>query len=273
MAWSKLKTIIIILLAAVDLLLAGLALHLHEQTRQQHLAAQADLAALFAADDIAFEPATLPDENGLLLPCSTTRNADAEQTAAAALLGSVTETSFTVGTRTFTSDRGAAVFSADGSFTITPVDGAVPLSGTAARQAERWLRDMGLEAVLTDTEETEEMLRLTYTQTVEDQPVFACTVDFLFSSDALLSCSGRCFLGELQPYGIETNLSLSTLLLRFRNDVTGSGDLCSAITALDYGYRAPAAYGGSLSPVLRVRTNIGDYFVDLSTAALERAVV
>ncbi|MBR2666663.1 MAG: hypothetical protein IKD96_00695 [Oscillospiraceae bacterium] len=270
MEWSKLKSIILILLVVVDLLLMGLAMYLHAQTRHQRQNAEADLIALFAQSDIALPPSCLPAREPLLSPRTTVRDTDAEAQAAAALLGEITETNLSGSTHSFASDRGTAVFSANGNFSVTLEPGALPAAGSPARQAAKLLRSMGVEAVQADAAGEAEAAELVFTQTVEDLPIFSCTVTFGYDETSLISCSGRCLLGETPVRSGDTPLSTATLLLHFLNDVKTGGDLCSEITSLDYGYRFTGSYGSALTPVLRISTNIGDYFVSASAASVDR---
>ncbi len=270
MEWSKLKSIILILLVIVDLLLVGLALYLHAQTRHQRLSAETDLIALFAQSDITLPASCLPKREPLLSPRATIRDTEAEERAAAALLGEITDSNLSGSIHSFTSETGTAVFSADGKFSFTLAPGALPVTGSPARHASNQLRAMGIEGIQTESSGEAETSELVFTQTIEDLPIFSCTVTFGYDETSLVSCSGRCILGETPVRSGDTPLSTSTLLLNFLNEVKAGGDLCTEITALDYGYRFSGSYGSTLTPVLRISTNIGDYFVNASVASVNR---
>ncbi len=270
MEWSKLKSIILILLVVVDLLLMGLALYLHAQTRHQRMNAETDLIALFAQSDITLPASCLPKREPLLSPRATIRDTAAEEQAATALLGELTDSTLSGSTHSFSSEIGTAVFSADGNFSFTLEPGALPVTGAPARQAAKQLRAMGIEAVQTGADGDAEITELVFTQTTEDFPIFSCTVTFGYDETSLISCAGRCMLGEKPVRSGDTPLSTSTLLLNFLNEVKNGGDLCSEITGLDYGYRFTGTYGSALTPVLRISTDIGDYFVNASVASVNR---
>ena len=272
MEWSKLKTIILILLLIVDLFLVGLALYLHHQTRQTRLDAEADLVALFAEHAITLDPAALPDEKSSFVLHFAARNSDAETGIASALLGSVTESSLEAGEHVFRSDRGTAVFYADGTFSFTPVRGTFPLTAEPREQAESYLRQMGIEAICIDVLATSRGTEVIFLQTLNDLPLFPCRSTLRFSSTELLSCSGRCVPGDLTVYGSEAAHTLPTLLLRFLTDVSNGGDICNRIDALAFGYHF-TAYGSVISPVLCISTDIGDYYVDALSGTVDRSAL
>ena len=90
MEWSKLKNIIIIMLAAVNLFLLVLVVHRQWESRSSYESAREDaLAVLWETSRIRLEREILPEELDLT-PMSVTRDPELEETQAAALLGELT---------------------------------------------------------------------------------------------------------------------------------------------------------------------------------------
>ena len=86
MEWSKLKNIIIIMLAAVNLFLLVLVVHRQWESRSSYESAREDaLAVLWETSRIRLEREILPEELDLT-PMSVTRDPELEETQAAALL-------------------------------------------------------------------------------------------------------------------------------------------------------------------------------------------
>ena len=130
MEWSKLKNIIIIMLAAVNLFLLVLVVHRQWESRSSYESAREDaLAVLWETSRIRLEREILPEELDLT-PMSVTRDPELEETQAAALLGELTASPPEA--LRYVGAKGAAQFYVDG----VP-DRGLPSGGGGARGVRR----------------------------------------------------------------------------------------------------------------------------------------
>ena len=132
MEWSKLKNIIIIMLAAVNLFLLVLVVHRQWESRSSYESAREDaLAVLWETSRIRLEREILPEELDLT-PMSVTRDPELEETQAAALLGELTASPPEA--LRYVGAKGAAQFYVDGEFSA---DRGLPSGGGGARGVRR----------------------------------------------------------------------------------------------------------------------------------------
>ena len=123
MQWSKLKTIILLMLVGVNLFLlalvglrAGQGAYYEDETRQTTI-------QVLERGGITFVPEELPEDISLPV-LALTRNRESEKNVAQALLGTVTQTSESGVRPSYTGPKGTAEFSMNGAFTVTFTDGS-----------------------------------------------------------------------------------------------------------------------------------------------------
>ena len=153
MEWSKLKNIIIIMLAAVNLFLLVLVVHRQWESRSSYESAREDaLAVLWETSRIRLEREILPEELDLT-PMSVTRDPELEETQAAALLGELTASPPEA--LRYVGAKGAAQFYVDGEVSAEFRTGAYPLAGAEPEEfAVDLLATIGFEAQVMSTEES-----------------------------------------------------------------------------------------------------------------------
>ena len=183
MEWSKLKNIIIIMLAAVNLFLLVLVVHRQWESRSSYESAREDaLAVLWETSRIRLEREILPEELDLT-PMSVTRDPELEETQAAALLGELTASPPEA--LRYGGAKGAAQFYVDGEFSAEFRTGAYPLAGAEPEEfAVDLLATIGFEAQVMSTEESGGETVVTLRQCWEGTPVFDRTAVLVFRRGA-----------------------------------------------------------------------------------------
>ena len=274
MEWSKLKPIILLMLAGVNLFLlvlvglrAGRGAFYEDETRQAAV-------QVLEQGGIAFGLERVPDD--IRLPAlSLTRDRDSEGTVAGILLGQVTQITEEGGVRPrYVGENGTAEFSMNGSFLVEFTENAWSLQpGQSTEEASRdCLTQIGFQpadaAVSTLGEETV----FTCVQAWEGAPVFSCQVSLTWRDGVLLRMEGVRLAGQTTSGPGQELLSTPTVLLRFLSGISDGGYVCSRIDDMQAGYLT----GGSgrtvqLTPVWRVSTDTGDYYVDAASGAVTPA--
>ena len=76
-------------------------------------------------------------------------------------------------------------------------------------------------------------------------------------------------LGHTNPVSTQTPLTIPTVLVRFLNGMNQNGYVCSTITGMSMGYSATIS-ANRLTPVWRMDTDTGRYYVNAITGAFSR---
>lgn len=271
MEWSKLKTIILLMLAGVNLFLlllvglrAGQGALREEETRQAAV-------EVLEQGGISFGLERVPDD--LRLPAlSLTRDREREEADARALLGDVAREE---GVRPrYVGAQGAAEFSMNGAFLVEFTGDARTLQAGQSVEAAslECLALIGVQAGSGTAAAQGEETVFTCFQTWEGVPVFSCPATLTWRGDVLVRMEGVRLAGEASAAPGQELLSTPTVLLRFLSGVNREGYVCSSIDGMEAGYLT----GGSgrtvqLTPVWRMSTDTGVYYVDAATGAVTPA--
>jgi len=270
MEWSKIKTVILLMLVGTNvflLLLVGLrigrgALY-EDETRQAAV-------QVLERSGIEFGPAQVPKD--IQLPTVTiARDRDSEYTVAQQLLGDVTQTGESEVRPAYSSAAGTAEFSMNGSFTVSFTQDLWRCQeGESLDDASQsCLKQIGFSGILEESVHLGTSSNLTYSQLWEESPIFSCQVTLFWEDNVLTGLEGSRLAGEVTASSTQTLLSTPTILMRFLASVSEGGSVCSRIESMSPGYLT----GGSgrsvqLTPVWRILTDTGAYYVDAVTGAV-----
>lgn len=120
-----------------------------------------------------------------------------------------------------------------------------------------------------------ETVTVTFFQNWEGTPVFSCEAVFSYQDGELRQIDAQRLSGTAQQAaGGETLLSTATVLIRFLAGINdGAVRVCTEIQDMTPGYQAnlsrPVTY---LSPVWRITTDTGVYYMDGVTGEITPAV-
>lgn len=273
MEWRRIKTIIIVILLLVNgFLLVLVGARRSEERRYEQSALTRTLQVLEENGIRITEDEILSRDAGPLR--STERSAAAEGQAASALLGeSVEGTNRGGGLYIYHTDRGQVSFRSGGELSAVLEDDPRWRTGDPVSHAAELVSQMKLELEQVSAAVSGGSGQVVYRQTVDGAPVFSCRLTFTYADGRLTGVDGS--LLAAGSFAAESGqvLSLPTVLLRFLDDVLASGDVCSAILAVEPGYLAARSFTGAvrLTPVWRISTNTADYYVDGVTGELTRA--
>lgn len=255
---ARLKTIIILILALVNLFLLGAIGWRASEERSARERTLLELTERFAGDQITLT-ARLPER---LPPAGQTlvRSAEREDALAEALLGDCTPEDLGGGIYRYSSAAGQGMFRSSGSFEITGTLG----SGDAEEFCRELCKAFGYQDFSLALEDsTGEGSALYYHDSL---PVVNAAITFRISDGVLTAVRGT-LLPQLSAGEETSSMTAVTALTRFLEDCRATGEVVSAVTdiALCYELQSTASSPMTLSPAWRITADTGDFFVNCAT--------
>ena len=273
MEWKKLKNLIILILLMVNGFLLVLVWSRREESASYQRAALEQTVRVLNKSGIEVDlDAAIPADS--LPPLTVERDLDRELQLARGLLGQDAQAD-NRGGGLYLYQNGAGQLSVrpGGELSAELQEDSRWSTGHPARHAAGLLRDMGLEAEELETVQEDGQTRVRFRQVWNGAAVFSCEVEFVYENDALGAIRGTLVAaGQGTAEGGQA-LTLPTALMRFSEEITAAGDVCTAIRSMEPGYRGtvqPLSGGVRLAPVWLVATDTGKYYLDCVTGALTR---
>lgn len=275
MEWRRVKTIIIVILLLVNgFLLILVGSRRGEVRRYEQSVLTRTLQVLVENGIQISEDAILSQSGGQ--PQSTDRNIAAEGNVVSALLGeSVEGANRGGGLYIYRTDLGQVSFRSGGELSTVLEDNARWHTVDPVSHAADLASAMKLKLELVSADVSGGRGRVIYRQTLDGAPLFSCRLVFTYENGCLTEVSGSVLAVDKVTAESGETLSLPTVLLRFLDDVLDSGDVVSAVLAVEPGYLTTQSFTGTvrLTPVWLISTNTADYYVDGLTGQLTRVTV
>ncbi len=269
MPWSKIKNIILVILAVTNLAL--LVLVGGQAIRGSRLLSQAreDAIQFLRNRGVEVDEEIVP-QSMELRPQIVERDLAGEERAAAALLGSpMTAESRGGEVYRYFNEKGSVQFHSDSTFSAQLEEGAFPLGGSRRESCLELMGKMGFQGVVLSEEGDE----LVFRQTWKGNPLFSQQVTLVCQGGNLTAMtSGRQLAGRPQEDAARESITVATALIGFLNGVSALGDVCNRIDMIEPGYVAAASLSGPivLTPVWRITTDTGAYQLDTVTGGVTR---
>lgn len=260
MQWDKVKNILLIILLAIDLFLAGnLGIHIWQDGRRTNELEHNVRLLLERYGITAASSFSLPSDTAIL-PLSLDRNRDAEEAMAIAMLGQEFS-------RTEQED-GAVLWKNQSDFLEWQADGTVRSSCTisntpgnesqAEQQANRLLKEWNIENAVC----TAQGLTVIAEGTVADKPVHNRRLVLRFHANNIVTLSGRWSFSVpfTNAQTTRTTYVAADALLSFAANTPN----CGKIQSMQMGYQleADSARRLQLTPTWKIATENGEYLVD-----------
>lgn len=280
MEWSKIKTIILLILAGTNLFLLAFALRQTMQASSAQREARQDAIAFLEKNGVTVEERVVPKEI-TLLPQQVERDRESEARLAQALLGGqVEERSLGGEVYRYYVQQGYIQFHADGTFQGEFVEGAFPLNGEDPREYSlnilKKLDFQGEILSVSGEEAGAAETAVTLRQVWDGVPLFDRQVTLTYRGGYLVSMTGgRRLTGTPQPDESFQPVEVPTALIRFYHGLTAMGDVCSRIDSITQGYVGSSYSPGSsaLVPVWQIITDTGTYLLDTLTGEVSRVEI
>lgn len=269
MEWRKLKNIILIVLLALNLALAGLigGPRLSAYARQGQ--AQREAMLFLEQKGIGVAEELIPTGEGHQ-PLTAQRDRQAEGELARLVLGEDAAPEQQGGeVYRYVSDRGVIQFHSDGSFWAEFVPEHFPANGDGRAAALAVLERLNFSGEIIHEEENSITLR----QCLEQGCLFGQQATVTWTAEGISGISnGRRLYGTPVADTGRESVDRATALIAFYNGLNKMGDVCSRIDRIEPGYLSATSLDRvmTLTPVWRVTTDTGVYQLDLVTGALER---
>lgn len=270
MEWSKIKTIIILLLAMVNLALLALVGYREHEARQYENDLMDGVIQLLEENGIRLAGDALPETRADQV-LTLTRDVASEDALARLLLGECQENGS--GIRAYTGPRGQVRFHANGDFTLVYAAGqGETADGSPEAHVQGLLAEAGMDCAVMEVQESGARVTVTLNQRWDGWPVQGCAMTAVYESGVLLELNGRRLMGTPAASGREEAQSDATLLVRFLGSLMESGNVCSEITRIRSGYHLLSGVNdaAALRPVWLVETDSGTYQVDVCSGEMER---
>ena len=277
MEWSKIKTIILIILAGTNLLLFSFVLHQDLQSRSAQQQARQEAVSFLEKNGVSVEESIIPQKMSLQ-PQQVERDRESEPELAQALLGGqVEERSLGGEVYRYHNQKGYIQFHGDGAFQGEFVAGAFSVNGKSVQDySVEILERLDFHGeILTVTGESEGGGETTVVlrQLWEGIPLFDRQVTLTYRDGDLVSMTGgRRLTGTPQADESRQCIEVPTALIRFYHGLTNMGDVCSRIDSITQGYVGSNYSPGpsSLVPVWQIVTDTGSYLLDTVTGEVSR---
>lgn len=269
MPWSKLKNMILAILAVTNLALLVLVGGQAIQGSRLLSRAREDAIRFLQDRGVEVDEGIVPASMDLR-PQIVERDLAAEERAAAALLGSpITAESRGGEVYRYYNDKGSVQFHGGGTLSAQLEAGAFPIGGDRASGCVSLMERMGFHGSILEENGDEFLFR----QTWKGAPLFTQQATLVCQGYGLAAItSGRQLAGNPREDPARDVITVATALIDFLNGVGALGDVCNRIDAIEPGYTATASLSGPilLTPVWRVTTDTGSYQLDAVTGGVSR---
>lgn len=269
MPWTKLKNIILAILAVTNLCLLFLTAGPALQSRRQAGQAREEAIRFLQDRGVQVEQSVIPQSMDLA-PQTLERDMEAEARTAAALLGGpVSAQARGGGVYRYENENGSIQFHSDGTVSAQLRPEAFPLEGDRRAGCLAVMERLGCEGTILE-ESGDELL---FRQSWRDSPLFTQQVTLVCREGGLASiAAGRLLLGVPQEDPGRSALSVATAVIDFINGISALGDVCNRVDSIEPGYVTTASLSGptALTPVWRITTDTGAYQMDTVTGGVTR---
>ena len=273
MEWRKLKNLIILILLVVNGFLLVLVGSRWEESIRYERTALDQTVEVLRRSGIDVDLDAVSDGAGLT-PITVERDLDREAQLARTLLGEEVQGD----------NRGGGLYLYQGALGEVSIRSGGELSAEfepddywsaehPERHAAALLKKLGVSAEPVGTAETDRQTSLRFRQSWNGTALFSCELELVYQEGRLCSLSGTLLMAEAGTAEAGQVLTLPTALMRFSEEITSTGDVCSAIQSMEAGYRGTAqslSGGIRLTPVWLVSTNTAGYYLDCVTGTLTR---
>lgn len=268
---ARLKNIVILILLLANAFLLVLLLSRRAEERSARERAADELLTLYQVSGISLDRALIEQAETALPDVQPTRDSDAERTLAEGIIGSVSSVDSGGGIyRYYSADSpgiGSCLIRSGGTLEAD-INRAV--TGDATDFCAELCSPFGYTefTTLTDGDQTV----VTAHRLLGGHRVYNCSLTFSFTSETLTAVTGS-FLPPIDTADSRAAApDVVTALVHFLDYRNASGVVCTEIRALSGGYLLQSTTSAplQLTSVLRVETDVYNYYVNFSTGEVIR---
>lgn len=266
MKTSRLKNIIIVILALANACLLVLLVSRRVQERSVRGRAVTELVRLYAAHGVELPESLVPTRDVQPASVDPSRDLDAEAAFAAAILGSCKKEEVGGGIYRYAGAAGQCLLRSSGVVEAT-LDRPV---GDAEAFFESLFGDYGYAALSSDINAGSGKV-VAARRLPSGAFVFNAELTLTFSRNHLIAVAGS-FVPAAEPEVREDGVDGITALVRFLDYSTASGEVCTSVTDVRSGYllQSTASVSQHLIPAWCVTTDVNSYYVNMLTGEVTR---
>ncbi|MGI5935843.1 MAG: hypothetical protein ACOX7I_03420 [Oscillospiraceae bacterium] len=264
---SKIKNLVIIVLALVNVFMLALVLADRSEAKAAEKALDSEIARIFSDNGIALSEKV--KVSGIDPQCfSLVRDMKKEQRMVSSVLGSVKVEDLGGNIYYYGSTNGQASFRGTGEFEMLLEGNSVSAGGDPVQAARKLLRKMGIdsekESAKLEMSKEGDRISVTLNASWKGDPIYNCQVSFIFQGGYLKLVMGRRPFDKISTTTEDGLLSPATVLIRFLDIVNSGGHVCSKVTAMEQGYVMDVSVPGdsTLCPVWMIETDVGKYYIN-----------
>ena len=273
MEWKKLKNLIILILLVVNGFLLVLVGSRRQESVKYERTALEQTVQILGRGGVEVDLDAVSSADGLT-PMSVERDLEREALLAQALLDEAVQGDNRGGGLYLYQGRlGEVSFRSGGELSAEFEEDGHWSADRPERHAAELLKKLGVEGALIGTAEEDGQTVVRFRQSWNGAAVFTCEVALIYRDGRLRSLSGSLLMAEAGTAEAGRPLTLPTALMRFSEEIAGTGDVCSRLRSMEAGYRGTAqtlSGGVRLAPVWLVSTDTAAYYLDCVTGALTR---
>lgn len=265
---SRLKNIAIIILAVLNVCFLALIGLNRFELRQVSSQEKTSIAELFEDSGISLDADIVPDSFDAAW-YNISRDTAEEARIVEKLIGHAVAEDQGGNIYSYKNENGSALFRNNGEFEISlnfVDDGA-----GAGRTAARLLEEMGIAFISegAEMEEHGDSRGISYLCAWNESPVLNCSVHLTIYAGGSAVLSGRRINGEPQQGSDGSALDISTVLVRFLDEIKSAGHVCNRVESIELCYNMnSSASGTSLEPVWHIVTDGGSYQLNVSSGKI-----
>ncbi len=269
MEWPRAKTVLIIMLLAINVFLfCAYANKSLEQSRNEEQVREQTCRVM---QNLGYElrASVLPGDSQLYYPARVTRSTKTERAAMAAALEQINVEN-SIGVTKYTGKKGELTLRSGGYLQAKlAISEAESKNTDAVKFVTGKLKDINVDMISAAVFEQQGVKIIKGTCAAAGKPIFNCSVQCTLTGEEL-SVSGRIPMGEVSFIQNITPRAVSGLMLNFAQHVKSLGITSGKIEAIEPGYTvsSPTEFESGVTelvPVWRVRMDGSDWYVNALT--------
>lgn len=263
---SRLKNIVIAILALVNLFLLALLLARGVQEHSVRTRTETQLIQLYAASGVELPASLIPKETPHLAPADPVRSLGSEAALAGAILGDCAAEDVGGGIYRYHGEAGTCLIRASG-----VVEASL---GRAVDDPETFFEGLfsafGYAALYSDLQ-SDGTGTVAAVRMLPGGMVFNARLELSFTKNVLTSVTGAFVPAVETPEG-ENRISGVTALVRFLDYSNSGGEVCTAVTDVRSGYllQSTASASQRLLPAWCITTDVNQYYINMNNGEVTR---
>ena len=265
MKTARLKNVIIVILALVNVFLLVLLMTRRAQQHAARTRAETQLIQLYAANGVELPASLIPDGETRLASVDPVRDLASEGAFAESILGACSAEDVGGGIYRYLGDSGQCLLRSSGAVEAA-LDRAV---SDPEAYFESLFSAYGYAALSSDLNGGSGSV--VAVRMLPSGMIFNAVLELRFFQNRLLSVTGS-FVPAVEPGEYDSNIDGVTALVRFLDYSKASGEVCTAITDVRAGYllQSTASAFQRLIPAWSVTTDVNRYYVNMLTGEVTR---